>query len=221
MTTDQPQSLRLYRDQLRSAIERDLARGTRTRQIKRRVLAFGLPAGTAAVTAAMLLLSAGGAAGPSLADAAVLRHTADALTGPPGAILHERAMISRNGGTPQLYELWEKLQSPYPYRVVKWGGEGTGTARHGVADDPAAEFRSLIQSGNATVDATTTFDGEPAYKLSISGASDPWVNGTAYVSTSNYHPLQIDSHGEVITYQTYEYLPATAANEALLSATGS
>jgi hypothetical protein len=218
MTQDHP-GLTAFRYQLHAAIERDLARGIRTSRIKRRALALGVPATAAATAAATLVLTAGGAAGPSLADAAILRHAADALTGPSGTILHEQAMVSLDGGTPQLYEVWEKLQAPYLYRVIKWGHEGTGT--NGAPDDPAAEFRSLIQSGNATVDATTTYNGVPAYKLTISGAPNKWLNGTAYVSTSDYHPLEIDTNGETIRYQTYEYLPSTPANDALLTASGS
>lgn len=37
--------------------------------------------------------------------------------------------------------------------------------------------------------------------------------------TDNYYPLEINTTaggGELIQYQTYEYLPATAANVALL-----
>jgi hypothetical protein len=217
MTSETSQDLRSYRWQLHAAIERDLARGSRARRVQHRMLALGLPATTAAAAAATVLLTAGGASGPGVADAAILRHTADALTGPPGTILHEQAMVSLNGSAPQLYEVWLKLQSPYPYRVIKWGHEGTGSAPNGVPDDPAAEVRSLIQSGRATVDATTTYGGVPAYKLTISGASNKWLNGTAYVSTRDYYPLEIDTNGETIRYQTYEYLPSTPGNEALLS----
>ena len=43
------------------------------------------------------------------------------------------------------------------------------------------------------------------------------MNGTAYVARSNYHPLEIDTRGERIVFQTYEYLPPTPTNQALLS----
>jgi hypothetical protein len=61
-----------------------------------------------------------------------------------------------------------------------------------------------------------TFAGVSAYKLTVQGAADPWVNGTAYVARSDYHPLEIVTRGERIAYQIYEYLPATPANQALL-----
>jgi len=57
----------------------------------------------------------------------------------------------------------------------------------------------------------------PAYRLTVTGASDRWLNGTVYVSRADYHPLQIETNGERIVFQSYEYLPATAANQALLT----
>jgi hypothetical protein len=218
MTYETPPALQTYKLQLHAAVERDLARGTRARRLRRRTLTLSVPMITATATVATLLLTAGGAAGPSLADASILRHIRTALTAPAGLIVYQKAMISLDGAPAQPFELWESTTAPYPYRVIKWGHEGTAAASaHGGPNDPAAEFRSLIKSGNATVDATTTYNGVPAYKLTIHGAADPWVNGTAYVATSDYHPLEIDTGGEQIVYQTYEYLPATPTNQALLS----
>jgi hypothetical protein len=217
MTFETPPALQNYKLQLHAAIERDLARGTRVRRLKQRTLTLSVPIITATATVATLLLTAGGAAGPSLADAAILRHIRMALTAPAGMIVHQKAMISRDGAPAQPFELWESTTAPYPYRVIKWGHEGTSAASpHGAPNDPAAEFRSLIHSGKATVDTATTYNGVPAYKLTIHGAADPWVNGTAYVATSDYHPLKLDTRGERIVYQTYEYLPATPTNQTLL-----
>jgi hypothetical protein len=165
-----------------------------------------------------VLLSAGGGTAP--ASAAIVRHVRAELTAPAGSIVHQRAMISLNGAPAEPFELWEQTSAPYAYRVIKWGHDGTGTSSDGRPNDPAAMFSSLIQSGNATVDRTTTYNGVAAYELTIRGASDPWVNGTAYVAQSDYHPLEIDTNGEQIVYQTYEYLPDTPANEALLTSSG-
>jgi hypothetical protein len=77
----------------------------------------------------------------------------------------------------------------------------------------------MAQSGQAHVDGATTFGGVPACELTVSGASDPFLDGTAYVSQSDYHPLLIGTTGaggERIAIQTYEYLPATPANLALM-----
>jgi hypothetical protein len=46
------------------------------------------------------------------------------------------------------------------------------------------------------------------------------MNGTVYVSRSDYRPLLIDTTaygGERIRFQTYEYLPRTAENARILS----
>jgi hypothetical protein len=218
--TDTHAGLAAFRGQLRDAIERDLAHGlerrARSRRRVRRAGAVGVPAAAAAASALTLLPAGGSPVGSSAADAAILRHTAAALSPPAGTIVHERAMVSLAGGRPQRFELWEETTPPYAYRVVKWGHQGTGTAPHGRPNDPAALFRGLIRSGSARVDAPTTYDGVPAYRLTVHGAADPWVDGVAYVARSTYRPLMIRSHGETITYRVYEYLPATAANQALV-----
>jgi hypothetical protein len=199
--------LELFRDQLRDAVARDVSRRPRRRAARALIPAAGLAA------AGALVLTTGGAPAPS-ADAAVMRHVVTALTAPPATILHERAMVT-SGSKTQPYELWVESSPPYSYRVIKWGHEGTGTGS--APDDPAAALRSMVQSGQAHVDAVTTFAGVPAYRLTVTGASDRWLNGTVYVSRTDYHPLQIETNGERIVFQSYEYLPATAANQALLT----
>jgi hypothetical protein len=210
--------LELFRDQLRDAVARDLSpsRGSRPRS-RRRALLLTTAAGAAAAGAALVASLTGSPPVPS-ADAAVMRHVVAALTAPPATILHERAMVTL-GSTTQPYELWIESRPPYRYRVIKWGHEGTGTGR--APTDPAATLRSMVTSGRAHVDDTTTFRGVPAYRLTVSGAPDRFLNGTAYVSRSTYQPLEIDTNSagptERIVYQTYEYLPATTANQALLN----
>jgi hypothetical protein len=69
------------------------------------------------------------------------------------------------------------------------------------------------------VAATTTYDGIRAYKLTVAGSGDPFLDGTAYVAASGYRPLEIDTtggRGEVIKFSVYEYLPANATNMRLL-----
>lgn len=207
--TDLPAGLDLFRDQLHDAVARDLSRLPRRRAMRG---VIGV-AGVAAAAALAFTVASGGAPAPS-ADAAVMRHVVTALTAPPATILHERAMVTL-GSTTQPYELWVESSPPYSYRVIKWGHEGTGTGS--APDDPAAALRSMVQSGQAHVDSATTFADVPAYKLTVTGASDRWLNGTVYVSRTDYHPLQIETNGERIVLQTYEYLPATTANQALLT----
>jgi hypothetical protein len=215
MTDVQHAGLDLYRDQLRRAIARDLADARRTARRRRLGLRAAVPVGGALAVGALAVGLTGGTPVPT-ADAAVLRHVASALTSPPATILHERALVTV-GSTTQPFELWQENVPPYHYHVMKWGHSGSGMSQ--APDDPAAELRALVQSGNATVDGTTTMDGVAAYKLSVNGSSHRFLNGTAYVAKSDYHPLEIDTTGnggERIVYQTYEYLPATAANVQLM-----
>lgn len=145
MTYDTPQALQTYKRQLHAAIERDLARGTRARRLRQRTMTLSAPIIAASATVATLLLTAGGAAGPSPADAAILGHIRTALTAPAGMIVHQKAMISLDGAPAQPFELWESTIAPYPYRVIRWGHEGSAPASaHGAPNDPAGQFRSLI-----------------------------------------------------------------------------
>ena len=213
--------LDLYRDQLRHAIAQQLYDQRRARRRARRAIRIGGPA-CAALAASALALTFTGGSSVSSADAAILRHVAAELSSPPATILHERALVTASGSTAP-YELWAENVPPYHYHVLKWGHEGTGTTK-APADDFAAEFRALVQAQKATVDGTATINGVAAYKLTVSGAADRFANGTAYVAQSDYRPLEIDTTGnggERIVFQTYEYLPATAANLQQVGAAGS
>jgi hypothetical protein len=189
--TELPAGLEMYRDQLREAIARQLDTERKTRPGGRHALRLAAPAVGAVATGALVLTLTGGSSMQS-ADAAILHRVAAALTSPPATILHERALVSAGSKT-EPFELWVENVPPYHYRVLKWGHEGTGTS--GAADDWAAELRSLVQAGKATVSGTATIDGVGAYKLTVSGASDRFLNGTAYVSQTNYRPLLIDTTG--------------------------
>ena len=209
--------LELFRYQLRDAVARDLDHQPRRGHQPRRHAMRGLiPVAGLATVAGVVLLITGRAPAPS-ADAAVMHHVVAALTAPPATIVHERALVMQ-GSKNARFELWAESSPPYAYRVIKWGGEGTGTAND-APYDPAATLRSMVQSGQAHIDTTTTFDGTPAYKLTVSGSSERFINGTAYVSRTDYHPLEIDATdggGERIVFQSYEYLPASPANLQLL-----
>jgi hypothetical protein len=237
---DVPLSLQLFRDQLREAADRRHGRRWRLPALPSSRVALPVAlAASAAVAGLAVLAGAGTQAQP--ADAAILRGVETALTLPAGTILHEQAQISLPGQSAQPFELWEEADSPYAYRVIKWGHEAawdgsafssydgsTNTITTGPADptagaghettDPASTLRSLVSSGDATVTGTTTMDGVPAYELKVTSSPDPWLVGTAYVAQSDYHPLEIDTvkNSETIVFQTYEYLPATSDNLKLL-----
>jgi outer membrane lipoprotein-sorting protein len=245
--TDIPDSLVTYRSQLHAGIERDLARGTRTRRLKRRALALSVPATTAAATTATVLLTAGGASEPSLASAAIIRHVRAELTAAPGSIVHESATVTLPDGSSMPFELWRQAGGTGVYRVIKDGQEvslsdtkneiydaSTNTvtvsplppashrfeASKGV--DLADELKRMVDSGQATA-TSTTYNGIPAYELTLNPSGDTVVEpGTAYVARSDYRPLEIDStspRGGKVVFSAYEYLPATPANNALLAVT--
>jgi hypothetical protein len=217
--TQLPPELTLFRHQLRHAIERDLEGMSHSRS-RRRKLTFAAPVAATAAAAVSVFAATGGSPVQS-ANAAILHRVAAALTAPPATILHERAIVTAPWGTAP-YELWVQSAPPHSYHVMKWGREGSGTSGSSY-EDPAATLRSMVQSGQATVDGTASIDGVAAYKLTVSGASDRFLNGTAYVAQSDYHPLEIDTTadgGERIVFQTYQYLPATPANLQLLRAAG-
>jgi hypothetical protein len=209
--------LALYGEQLREAIVRDLHDHERSSRRGRLVVRAAVSAAAAAAAGALAISLTGGTPVQS-ADAAILHRVANALASPPASILHERALVTA-GSTTQPYELWTENVPPYHYHVLKWGHQKTGSS--GAPYDPAAKLRSLVKSGKAHVAGTATINGVAAYKLSVSGSSDRFLNGTAYVAQSDYHPLEIDTTGnggERIVFQTYQYLPATTANLAVMRA---
>jgi hypothetical protein len=224
--------LRLYRDQLRDAAARDLDRRARPSRLALRIAVPTVAVGAAA--AALVLVLSGGPQASS-ADAAILHRVAAALTARSGTILHEQATVTVDGQASR-YELWQQSDSPYAFRVVKfgheasWGPDGyadydaatntivahAGSAGRTSADDLAAILRSLVQSGKATIDERTTYGGVPAYRLTVTGAEQHFLNCTVYVAASDYRPLELRSDTESVVFHTYEYLPASAANLRLL-----
>lgn len=243
MRTDIPATLDNYRNQLHAAIERDLARGTRTGRLKRRALALSVPATAAAATTATVLLTAGGAAGPSLASAAIIRHVRAELTASPGSILHESATVTLPDGSSMPFELWAQTGGTGVYRVIKDGQEVSLSDTENEIYDPstntvtvsplppaihqleaskgvdlADELKRMVDSGQATA-TPTTYHGMPAYELTLNPSGDTVLNGTAYVAQSDYRPLETDSTSAKVVFSAYEYLPATPTNEALLAVT--
>ena len=231
--------LRVYRIQLRDAIERDLDR----RRGRKFVIAIPALAVAGVAAVAISAVSSLGTSAPA-ADAAILHRISAALAPRSGTILHERALVSIPGQS-STYELWAQADSPYAYRVIKWGHEaswngsafsnydastntiatGQPAAKAGRSHEPtdvAATLRRMVQSRQVSA-VPTTLNGVPVYKLTVSGASDRWLNGTAYVARDTYKPLELDATAgcfgtctETIKYQTYEYLPANATNLKLL-----
>jgi hypothetical protein len=230
-----------------AAQDRPRANGQRRwgTRLRRRATGLGLAvAGAAAAAIALVaLVGSTGSGGPAVADAAIIRHVRAELTGPPGKILHEAATVTPSGGSPMLFELWAQTGGTGVYRVIKYGSEASQSATqnevynpstHTVtvsplppaiharevahSGDPAVELKQMVNSGQATA-TQTTFHGIPAFELRIQASGGQFANGTAYVARSDYRPLEIDSTKGRIVFSTYEYLPATPANDALLAVT--
>ena len=245
--TTHSSDLERFRAELRDAIEKDLARRAARRRTARRTARLAVPAVLAAALGASLTLVPGSGPGMRPADAAVLTAVEAALTPPAGTILHERAMVTVGNEPPERYEAWIEASAPGATRVIKEGWEGAwdgttfstydqasntitvGGYIPGHSDDTAATLRSLIASGQARVTGTTVVDGVPARTLAISGLPGGRVggavNGTYDVARSDDRPLLIQTTTEcgsgpcteTLRFGTYEYLPATPANLALLN----
>jgi hypothetical protein len=216
--------------------------GTR---LPRRATGLGLAVAGAAAAAIALVALAGstGSGGPAGADAAIMHHIRAELTAPAGSILHEAATVTPTGGSPMQFELWAQTGGTGVYRVIKYGQEGSQSATQNENYDPstrtvtvsplppavhafevahsvdlASKLKEMVNSGQATATATT-FDGIPAYEIQVNVSGDQLSNATAYVAQSDYRPLEIDSSKGKSVFSTYEYLPATPANDALLAVT--
>src|SRR6516225_12281543 len=216
--------------------------GTR---LPRRATGLGLAVAgaVAAAIAVVALVGSTGSGGPAAADAAIIHHIRAELTAPAGSILHEAATVTPAGGSPMQFELWAQTGGTDVYRVIKYGQEASQSATQNEVYDPstrtvtvsplppaiharevahfvdlASKLKEMVNSDQATATATT-FDGIPAYELRVNASGDQLLNGTAYVAQSDYRPLEIDSTKGRIVFSTYEYLPATPANDALLAVT--
>jgi hypothetical protein len=216
------------------------ARGTGP-AVARHPWRVAIAAALTACGAVVIVLLGGSAATPQLAEAAIVRRTQAALALAPGRILHERALVSTDGRSWQPYELWTATTDPQGFRVIKFGRElsrsgstvsiydaGTDTITRESASpagedrgpvDLAAEMRSLLRSGRARVSGTATVDVTSAYRLILGSASAGTPPALAYVDQHDFRPLLLDysaNGGEVIRYQSYEYLPASSTNLRLL-----
>ena len=241
MTMLQPE-LQSFRHELRAAVEADLVRHQDHRRHVRRAIAFGTPAGLAALGLSLALVLGAGSA-PSRADAAILASAQGALTPPSNTVFHVAATIAVGSSPAQPYELWSAGSS---YRFIKFGYEaawnGTTMSSYDAASntlyvgiyspqnhqpvDTAATIRSLIASGQAQVAGSAVVDGVPAYVLSLSGqpSGSGLANATYDIAKSDYHPLLIQGTvgceqgqcAETVQFQTYEYLPTTPANLSLV-----
>jgi hypothetical protein len=204
-------------------------------------LAFGWAAVAAAAIAAVVALSwPGASAGPSAADAAIVRHALRAITSPANVIVHVKETGVQDG-TPVAAEWWQQTSAPHALRMIKgFAGRQVEGANDGTTSftydagantvvqtpassapalvDPIAGVREQLERGGAQVAGTATIDGKAMYRIELS------TGVVAYFATTDYRPMYLDNpqgDGSVVRTRvvTYEELPMTADNAKLLSVT--
>jgi hypothetical protein len=245
MTTLHP-ALERYRSDLREAIRADIERQPVRRRLRRRVGGVAFGGALAALGVSIALAPIGGQGGVGPADAMVLDRAQSALAPPAGSVLHIVGSVTVGGDAPEPYDLWATSTAFRVIKFgheAAWDGTtesvydaasntiavGGALAPNHQAADIAATLRSLIQSGQASVTGTTTVNGQPAYVLRIPGSMPGWANGVAIgtyeVSRADDQPIIVQTTvdcttgacPETVQFQTYEYLPSTPQNLALLS----
>jgi hypothetical protein len=224
-------------DELRVALRTRLApvqRPRRRRPSSRSLLPAAAAVAAAAVAAAVFL----GGNRPPAAHAAVLRRTLAAVTPPAGTILHVKTVDTENG-IRFVGEWWQQTDAPYasrglkgePGHEVEFADDGRTSYTYDpasntiyerpdtaapVLNDPIALVRGELADGKAQFDGTVVIGGLSLYSIKLSSGV------VAYVDETSYAPRYIDSpqqNGTTARFvvATYEYLPATAANELLLN----
>jgi hypothetical protein len=205
-------------------------------------LGFGLAAvAAAAIAVAIVSLGGpGGSAGPSAADAAIIRHALRAITLPTNAIVHVKETGVQDG-TPVVAEWWQQTSPPYALRMIKGpvGRQGeaandgttsfeyeagtntiveTPAASAPALVDPIASVREQLASGAAQVAGTATINGVSLYKIELP------TGVVGYFDTTDYRPMYLDNpqrDGSLVRTRvvTYEELPMTSDTAKLLSIT--
>ena len=179
-------------------------------------------------------------AGPSAADAAIIRHALLAITAPANAIVHVKETGVQDG-TPVAAEWWQQTSPPHALRMIKGSaGRETEAANDGATSfqydagtntvvetpassapglvDPIAGVRAQLARRGARVAGTATIDGTRLYEIELP------TGVVAYFDTTDFRPVYLDNpqrDGSVVRTRvvTYEELPMTADNAKLLSTT--
>jgi hypothetical protein len=192
-----------------------------------------------AVAAAFVALGLpGGSAGPSAADAAIIRHALQAITSPANMIVHVKE-IGDQDGTAVAAEWWQQTSPPHALRMIKGpvdrqvegANDGTTAFQYDAGAntvvetpassapalvDPIAGVREQLARGGARVAGKATIDGKALYKIELS------TGVVGYFDSTDYRPIYLDNpqrDGSVIRARvvTYEELPTTPDNTKLLS----
>jgi hypothetical protein len=214
----------------------------RPRRRPRARLGVGVAAvAAAAIAVAIVALGGpGGSAGPSAADAAIIRNALGAITLPANAIVHVKE-TGLQDGIPVSAEWWQQTSPPYALRMIKGqvdqlgeaASDGTTSFHYEARTntiiespdasapdlvDPIEGVRGQLANGGAQVAGTATIDGVSLYKIELP------TGVVAYFDTTDYRPMYLDNpqdDGSVVRTQvvTYEELPMNVDTAKLLSVT--
>ena len=152
------------------------------------------------------------------------KHAVKAVYGGPGlsiVITAPQARALRNG-TDIVKWVPRKLHGGHArFRPSVGPAAGTSNAPHPAdpsSPDFAQQIRALLQSGGAYVVGHATVDGRNTLEISSQDG-----HTTYYVDPSTYDPVELDTTGTdggvSLVFDTYEFVPDHASNEALLSLT--
>jgi hypothetical protein len=225
---------------------RNRRRVDQSRQRSSRVaLRFGLGAAAVIAAASAIVFFSGGGGSTSNADAAIIRHAAAAFAAPPNEIFHYR--LQGGGLVAEWWQLtsapYSFLAGKGQVGSMSYVSDDGTTFSH---YDPAtntieqspsikppddrkrgllSEIEQDLQDGRARVLGTVTTDGTPTYEVQLADNNGFDAQSLiAYVDQTNYQPIEIadpQSNGTTFNLRVvaFEYLPATSANENLLSLT--
>lgn len=223
---------------VREQLERELYRPPRRRLSVRVALGLVAATATAAAVALVAVIGTSGSGGPAIADAAIIHHALGAVSPPPNRILHvELVSVS----TPGVAQRWQQTSPPYSSRAMKgvpghfeeMADNGRTTFEYDAQTntisahpdssaptftDPLAQVRHELAQGQADVAGRVVIDGAQLYKIDLPHGL------VGYFTVHGYRPRYIDDPqrgGGIARLRivTYQYLPMTAANRALLSVT--
>ena len=224
----------------RQALRRQLVGQLRPRPRRRprmRIFAGVSAVSAAAAIALVALVGSTGSGGPTAADAAIIHYALRAVTPPAGEILHTKVVGTQNGMTFAV-EVWRQTAPPYAGRAIKdqmeFSDNGTTSFDYDHAtntiyerpdssprpapNDPVAQIRQELASGQAQVKGTVVIEGTSLDKIDLPRGF------VGYFDTSNYTPRYVDvpRRGRAVVrfrVKVYKYLPMTPANRDLLSVT--
>lgn len=223
---------------------RMLRPGIQALRARRVALPLGLGT-TAAVAVASGLVLFGNGRTTSTADAAVIHRAAAALAAPANEIFHYK-LEGENGF---VAESWQLTSAPYaslagrgPVGSIGYvSDDGTTVSQYDPTTNtitqhpsnkpptpagPLSEIKQELQDGQARVLGTSTIDGTSTYKIQLADNNGSDAQGIiAYVDQASYRPIMLaydpQHNGTIVDLNvvTFEYLPATPANQNLLSLT--